>query len=103
VVPLEASMTWHGVFNALPISHQYEIGTELLTSLHQNNATHISDHIHEWHRQRRMIKTQIPDKLLTEWFTKSLLPPISRDVAMVGATTEEKAIMCAQHLDLIYS
>jgi hypothetical protein len=31
-----------------------------------------------------MIKTQIPDKLLMEWFTKSLLPPISRDVAMVG-------------------
>jgi hypothetical protein len=30
----------------LPI--QYEIGTEILTSLSQNNATHIFDHIHEW-------------------------------------------------------
>jgi hypothetical protein len=85
----------------LPI--RYEIGTELLTSLRQNNATHISDHIHEWQRRRRMIKTQILDKILTKWFTKSLLPPISRDVAMVGATTEEKAILHAQHLDLIYS
>jgi hypothetical protein len=82
---------------------QYEIGMELLTSLHQDNATHISDHIHEWRRWRRMIKTQILDKLLMEWFTKSLLPPISRDVAMVRVTTKEKAILCAQHLDLIYS
>ena len=32
----------------LPI--RYETGTDLLTSLRQNNATHISDHIHEWRR-----------------------------------------------------
>ena len=32
----------------LPIC--YETGTELLTSLRQNTATHISDHIHEWRR-----------------------------------------------------
>jgi hypothetical protein len=30
----------------LPI--RYEMGTELLTSLHQTNSMHISDHIHEW-------------------------------------------------------
>ena len=33
----------------LPIC--YEMGTEILTSLHQTNSVHISDHIHEW-RQR---------------------------------------------------
>jgi hypothetical protein len=27
-----------------------------------------------------MIKVIIPDILLVEWFTKSLLPPIARDV-----------------------
>ena len=27
---------------------RYEIGIDLLTSLRQDNATHISDHIHEW-------------------------------------------------------
>ena len=32
----------------LPI--HYEIGMDLLTSLRQNTATHISDHIHEWHQ-----------------------------------------------------
>jgi hypothetical protein len=50
-----------------------------------------------------MIKTQIPDNILMDWFTKSLLPPISREVAMVRVTIEEQAILCAQHFDLIYS
>jgi hypothetical protein len=28
-----------------------------------------------------------------EWFKKSLLPPIARDVVMVGATIEERAML----------
>ena len=40
---------------------------------------------------------------LDDWFTKSLLPPISRDVAMGGVVTEEQAISWAQYLDLVYS
>jgi hypothetical protein len=64
---------------------------------------HISDHIHEWRRRRRLIKAVIPDQLLAEWFTKSLLPPIARDVAMGGVVTEEEAIARAQYLDLVYS
>ena len=74
----------------LPI--HYEMGTNILNSLWQNTSTHISDHIHEWRRQRRIIKAPIPDQLLTDWFTKSLLPPIARDVAMGGAVTEDQAI-----------
>jgi hypothetical protein len=84
----------------LPI--HYETSIELLTSLRQTSSVHISDHIHEWRRQRRMIKAIIPDILLVEWFTKSLLPPIARDVAMGGAVTEEQAIARAQYLDLVY-
>ena len=34
-----------------PLPIHYETGTDLLTSLCQNIATHISDNIHEWHRQ----------------------------------------------------
>jgi hypothetical protein len=68
------------------------MGTELLTSLRQKNSIHISDHIHEWSRRRRLIKEVIPDQLLAEWFTKSLLPQIARDVAMGGVVTEEEAI-----------
>ena len=74
----------------LPIC--YEMGTDLLTSLRHNTSTHISDHIHEWRRQRRLIKAPIPDQLLVDWFTESLLPPIARDVAMGSVFTEEQAI-----------
>ena len=59
----------------LPI--HYETGTDLLTSLWQNTSTHISDHIYEWRRRRRLIKALILDQLLADWFTKSLLPPIA--------------------------
>ena len=85
----------------LPI--RYEMGTDLLTSLHQNTSTHISDHIHEWTRQRSIIKDPIVDQLLVDWFTKSLLPPISQDVAMGGVVTKEQAISRAQYLELVYS
>ena len=43
----------------LPI--QYEIGTDLLTSLHQTTSTYIFDHIHEWRQRHRFIKAPIPD------------------------------------------
>jgi hypothetical protein len=39
-----------------------------------------------------MIKVIIPDILLAEWFTKSLLPLIAHDVTMGGMVTEEEAI-----------
>jgi len=48
----------------LPI--RYETGTELLTSLWKNTTTHISDHIHEWRRRRRLVKAPIPDALLAD-------------------------------------
>jgi hypothetical protein len=85
----------------LPI--RYETGTKLLTSLRQTNSVHISDHIYEWRQRQRMIKIIIPDILLVEWFTKSLLPLITRDVTMGGAATEEETITWAQYLDLVYS
>jgi hypothetical protein len=40
---------------------------------------------------------------LAEWFTKSLLHPIARDVAMGGTVTREETIPRAQYLDLVYS
>jgi hypothetical protein len=50
-----------------------------------------------------LIKATILDQLLDEWFKKSLLPPISHDVAMGGVFTEEESIAHAQYLDLVYS
>ena len=50
-----------------------------------------------------MLKAPIPDALLVDWFTKSLLPKISCDVPMSKAVIEEDVIRRAQHLDFIYS
>jgi hypothetical protein len=74
----------------LPI--RYETGTELLNSLRQTDFVHIFDHIHEWRQRRRMIKAIIPDQLLAEWFTKSLLSSITHDVAMGVIVTEKETI-----------
>ena len=81
----------------------YETSTYLLTSLKQDTSTHISDHFHKWRRRHRLIKFKIFDQLLNEWFTKSFVAPIARDIAMGGCVTEEQAIARAQHLDLVYS
>jgi hypothetical protein len=50
-----------------------------------------------------LVKSPISDALLANWFTKSLLPKISCDVAMSEAVIEEDVIRRAQLLDLIYS
>ena len=85
----------------LPI--RYEAGTHLLTSLKQDKAPHISDHIHEWRCCRRLIKFHIPDQILTHWFTTSFVNKIAQDIVMGACVTEEQAITRAQYLDLIYS
>src|SRR5713226_4290285 len=82
---------------------RYDFGTDLLSSFRQNKETHISDHIQEWRRRKSLIKATIPPEFLLEWFLKSLLPYISKDVSTSGVTSEEEAILRAQQLDLIYS
>jgi hypothetical protein len=71
-----------------------------LSSFKQSSSTHISDHIHEWRRRRCLIKVPLPNQLLAEWFTKSLIGPIAHDVSMGGVITKEQAISHAQYLDL---
>jgi hypothetical protein len=66
-----------------------------LSSFKKSSTTHISDHIHEWRIRRRLIKIDLLDQLLAEWFTKSLISKIACDVSMGGVVTEEKAISCA--------
>jgi hypothetical protein len=43
---------------------RYDAGLELLSTLRQDTTTDISDHIQEWHRRKRLIKTPIPPKFL---------------------------------------
>jgi hypothetical protein len=85
----------------LPI--RYDVGLELLLTLHQGNDTHISDHIQEWCRRRWLFKTPIPQAFLLEWFLKYFHSPISKDVATYGVFSEEEAILRAQQYDLIYA
>jgi len=85
----------------LPI--RYEMGIELLTNFKKMIATHISDHIHEWRRRHRIVKTYVPDQLLAEWFIKSLLPSITEDVAKGEVVTEEQVFAHAQYLDFIHT
>jgi hypothetical protein len=86
-------MVFHNRFQ-LPI--HYDAGLELLSNLCLDTATHISDHIQEWCRQKRLIKTPIPTKFLLEWFLNYFQSPISKDIATSGVTTEEEPIFRVQ-------
>ena len=96
----DLAMTFLNHFQ-LPVC--YDVGTELLSTFWQDKATHISDHIQEWRRWKRLIKAFIPPKFLLEWFLKSLLPYIVKDVSTSGVQNEDQSIFSAQQLDLIYS
>ena len=50
-----------------------------------------------------MIKAFIPSEFLVEWFLKSLLPYIAKDVSTSGVQNEDQAIFRVQELDLIYA
>jgi hypothetical protein len=67
----------------------YDIDKDIFTSLQQSYSTHISNHIHEWRRWRWLIKDPIPDQLLVDLFTMSLLPLITHDVSMGNIVIEE--------------
>jgi hypothetical protein len=82
---------------------RYDVDTDILSTFHQDKATHISDHIQEWCRRKWLIKATIPLEFLLEWFLKSLLSYISKDVSTYGVMTEEEAIFKSQQLDIIYA
>jgi hypothetical protein len=89
--------------NHFQFSIHYDVGIEIFSAFHHDKATHISNHIQEWHRQKRLIKAYIPPEFLLEWFLKSLQPFILKDVSTSRVTSEEDAIFKAQQLDLIYA
>jgi hypothetical protein len=59
--------------------------------------------IREWRHWKSLIKVPVPPTFLLEWFLKSLVPQLSKDVATSGVFSEEDTIMRAQQLELIYS
>jgi hypothetical protein len=50
-----------------------------------------------------LIKVKVPPAFFLEWFLKSLVPCVSKDIATSRVFSEEEAIMRAQQLELIYS
>ena len=75
----------------LPV--RYDAGTELLANFEQMTVDKISDHIREWQHRKSLIKVPIPPSFLLEWFLKSLVPHLSKDIATSGVFSEEDAIM----------
>ena len=89
--------------NHFQLPMRYDVGTKLLLTFWQDKATHILDHIQEWYRWKRLIKAFIPPEFLLEWFLKSSLPYIAKDVSTSRFQNEEQAIFRTQELDLIYA
>jgi hypothetical protein len=50
--------------NQFQLSISYDAGLEILSTLRQDTNTHISDHIQEWCRIKRLIKTSIPPNFI---------------------------------------
>ena len=63
------------------LSIRYEEGVEIFLSCRQTTTTHIIDHIHEWRRRRSLCKIELDDRIFLDWFLKTLLPPIAKDIA----------------------
>ena len=85
----------------LPI--RYDKGVEILLSYHYNTTTHITEHIHKWWQRHSLCKIQIDDRIFLDWFLKTFLPPIAKDVTSERPQSEEEAILKAQQFDLIYA
>jgi hypothetical protein len=71
---------------------RYNVSIEILSNFHQYKSMHILDHIQEWCRWKRFIKSYIPPEFFLEWFLKSLFPYISKDVSTSGVKSEEESI-----------
>jgi hypothetical protein len=88
-------------FFQLPVRHDTWLRTSL--EFKKTTAVHITDHIHEWRRRRSLCKAETTKEKCLDWFLKSLVFVISKDVASTFPQSEEEAINKAQQFDLIYS
>ena len=78
----------------LPV--RYDEGVEILLSYHQSTVTHIIDHIHEWQRCCSLCKIQLDDRIFLDWFLKTLLLPIAKDITSERPQSKEEDILKAQ-------
>jgi hypothetical protein len=88
-------------FFQLPVCH--DIRLEILSEFKQTTVIHITNHIHEWHRRHSLCKAETTKEKRLDWFLKSLVSVISKDVASTFPQSEEEAIKKDQQFDLIYA
>jgi hypothetical protein len=75
-------------FFQLPVHH--DTGLELLSEFKQTTVIHIADHIHEWQRRRSLCKEETTKEQCLDWFLKSLVSVISKDVTSTFPQSEEE-------------
>jgi hypothetical protein len=85
----------------LPV--RYDVTPKLLANFEQTKAGPYLRSHPRMETPKSLIKVPVPPAFLLEWFLKSLVPQLSKDVATSGVFSEEDAIMRAQQLELIYS
>jgi hypothetical protein len=88
-------------FFQLPIRH--DNGLELLSDFKQTASTHIVDHIHEWQCHCSLYKDNAIPQQCLNWFLKSLVSLLAKDVVATFPQTEEEAISKTQQFKLIYA
>jgi hypothetical protein len=89
------------LFFQLPVHHDTVL--ELLSKFKQTTAIHRSDHIHEWHRCCSLCKEETTKEQHLDWFLKSLVFVVSKEVASTFPQSEEEAINNAKQFNLIYA
>jgi hypothetical protein len=85
------------------VEEQTGNGIELLSEFKQTSTTHIDDHIHKWRRRHILCKDEATKKQFLNWFLKSLVSLLAKDVAATFPQYEEEAIDKDQQFKLIYS
>jgi hypothetical protein len=77
-------------FFQLPIRH--DNGLELLFEFKQTSTTHIADHIHKWCRRHSLCKVETTKQQFLDWFFRSLVSLLAKDLASNFPQSEEEAI-----------
>jgi hypothetical protein len=88
-------------FFQLPVHH--DTCLEILSDFKKTTAIDIVDHIHEWHRQHCLCKEETTKEQHLDWFLKSLVYVIAKEVVSTFPQSEEEAISKAHQFHLIYA
>jgi hypothetical protein len=81
----------------------HDTGLELLSEFKQTIVIHIVYHIHEWRRHLSLCKAETTKEQRLDWFLKSLVFVITKDITSTFPKSEEETSSKVQKFDLIYA